>query len=144
MRHFNWLSIYCFLKCVRHMRSARFEATFTLYRIAFRSGGEKNIYLMRNHNFQKLSETASFRWNNSSKNSVLMNCGRFANESFRQLSVRQCLRSIRQRSSTFLCQFANVTYIWDMHGYINLLMFVENNRNSKFSRHLCLDGLKQV
>ena len=36
--------------------------------------------------------------------------GRFANESFRQLSVRQRLRSIRQRSSTFLCQFANATF----------------------------------
>jgi hypothetical protein len=36
--------------------------------------------------------------------------GRFANESFRQLSVRQRLGlgSIRQRSSTFLCQFTNV------------------------------------
>jgi hypothetical protein len=37
------------------------------------------------------------------------NCGRFANESFRQLSFRQRLGSIRQRTPTFLCQFANVT-----------------------------------
>ena len=43
------------------------------------------------------------------------NCGRFANESFRQLLVRQRLRSIRQRPKS-PCQrptgqFANVRYL---------------------------------
>ena len=42
------------------------------------------------------------------------NCGRFANESFRQRLVRQRLRSIRQRPKRFrqrpTGQFANIRY----------------------------------